>query len=89
MIAKITGLCLEVHEKHGKKDGVVFHNLIVFEFGLDYPEVRRIGLKQEQVGYVKSLCGKMVEIEVNVSKFQERTSLYFVQAVPVDKKAVA
>lgn len=89
MIAKISGLVLEVHNKKGDKEGVEFNNLIVYEFNQPYPELRRIGLKREQVAFSKTLVGKMADIDVNVASFQGRTSLYFVQAIVNDKKAAA
>jgi hypothetical protein len=89
MIAKISGLVLEVHNKKGDKEGVEFNNLIVYEFNQPFPELRRIGLKREQVGFAKTFVGKMADIEVNVASFQGRTSLYFVSGTVNDKKAAA
>lgn len=87
MIAKISGVVLEVHTKKGDKEGVEFNNLIVYEFNQHYPDLRRIGLKREQVAFARTLVGKMADIEVNVASFQGRTSLYFSSAVATDKKA--
>jgi len=89
MIAKISGLVLEVHNKQGDKEGVEFNNLLVFEFGQSFPELRRISLKREQVSFAKTLVGKMADIDVNVASFQGRTSLYFLQAFVTDKKTAA
>lgn len=87
MQAIIRGLALEVHEKKGDKEGVVFNNLIVYEFGQRYPDIRRISLKQDQVLFAKSLCAKMVEVTVDVSSYQGRTSMYLQEAVEAKKAA--
>jgi len=81
MKATITGLVLEVHTKPGNKEGVSFNNLMVYEFGKTYPQLSRISLKPEQVNYCKTLVGKMADVEVDVSEYQGRTTLYFQQAV--------
>lgn len=89
MKATISGLVLEVHTKAGTKEGVQFNNLMVYEFGKVYPQLSRISLKPEQVNYCKTLVGKMVDVDVDVSEYQGRTSLYFQQAAVIDKKAAA
>lgn len=79
MKALITGLVLEVNERDGK-NGTVYSTLIVFEHAQKYPDLKKISLKPDQVTHVRPLIGKIADLEVNLSEYQGRTSLYFVSA---------
>lgn len=78
---------LEVSEYKSKTSGKVFASLVVFEFGTGYPAVKKISLKDDQIGAARALVGQVVDIEIDLFIGKERTDLNFVRGKAAGKAA--
>lgn len=75
----IQGLALEISQKVDKVDkSKVYHTLIVYEFGKQYPDVVRLGVHQTRLMDAQKLPGQLVEVEGEITIFKDRTSVQFV-----------
>lgn len=86
----VTGIVLEHHKKTDKNDSAkVYHSLIVYEPGKNFPDLLRMNLKPEKVVEVSALVGKECDIEAEVTIFQQKANLSFVSGRPVSARRAA
>lgn len=84
----VQGLALELHQKADKNDkSKVYNTLILYEFGKSYPEIVRVSVNPIRLSEAQKLPGQMVEVECELSIFQNRTSIQFISAKEVRKAA--
>lgn len=71
-------LALEVQQRQHKEK--TYSNLIVFEFGQRFPQVRALSLAEDQIEAANKLVGKRCNITANLYEREGRNSLAFVSA---------
>lgn len=88
MLATIRGLALEINTRAAKNDSTKrYSSLIMFEFGQSYPELKKLSLRDDQVAIVQSMCGQMVEVNVELFVYDTRTVFNLRDIVPLKKSA--
>jgi len=84
MESKLAGRVLEISSKPSTKDAnVVYHNLIVYEFGKGAYGLHSLGVKPVDLPKAQALVGKDAEVNVFIFIGKDRTSLSFVSGTPV------
>jgi len=76
MIANLSDvLALEISKRD--HEGKTYHNLVVYEFGQRFPQVRVLGVKPELVEVAQKCVGKKVSIAAEIYENKGRVSLSF------------
>lgn len=72
--------CLDFISRKKKDDpSVTYNSLICYEPGKDFPELLRMNVREDRVANAKGLVGKTVTIEADVTIYQNKASLHFIQ----------
>lgn len=72
--------CLDFISRKKKDDpSITFNTLICYEPGKDFPELLRMNVREDRVTAARQLVGKTVTIEADVTIFQNKASLHFIQ----------
>lgn len=86
----VQGLALELHSKTDKTDAKkVYNTLILYEFGKQYPELLRVSVNPQKLAEAQKLPGQVVEVECELSIFQNRTSIHFVSGKAQESRRAA
>lgn len=84
----VQGFALELHKKTDKNDSTkVYNSLILYEFNRPYPELVRVSVHPSRLNEVQKLVGQMVEVECDLSVYQNRTSIQFFSAKEAKRAA--
>jgi len=87
----ITGKVLDLVSKEKKDDPtVIYHTLVVYEPGKDYPELLKLNVDAKSIQLAQSLVDHDAVIEADVTVYSSgKVSMKFTQGKPVQNKVAA